>query len=117
MKPLGRLLESSEGSVEEVFVIAFHAMDGGVDDFDGCAVLLEDAVADAPDGGLTGFGIADDSTLADVLAAGLELGLDEDDGGALPGLVLGAECAEDRREDEGSRDEGDVHSEEGWRWL
>ena len=76
------------------------------------AVLLDDAVADAVDGDLAGVGVADDSALADVLAAGFELRLDEDDGFALPVVVGVAECGEDCGEDEGGGDEGDVHCEE-----
>ena len=68
-------------------MVAFHAVDGGVDDFDGGAVLFDDAVADALDGGLAGVGVADDAAFADVLAAGFELRFDEDDGCALPGLA------------------------------
>ena len=48
--------------------------------------LFGDAVADAFDGLLAGFGVADDAAFADVAAAGFELGLDEDDGFALPVL-------------------------------
>lgn len=98
-----------EAGVEEVFVIAFHALDGRVDDFDGGAVLLEDAVADTLDGCLTSVGVADDASLADVFAAGFKLGLDENDGFTVPRLVWRAEGGEDRGEDEGGRDEGDVH--------
>ena len=78
---------------------------------------LEDAVADALDGGLAGFGVADDAALADVAAAGFELRLDEDDGVALPGLIGSAEGCEDSGQDEGGGDEGDVHGEEGWEGL
>ena len=56
-------------------------------------MLFEDTVADALDGGLTGVGVADDATFADVGAAGLELRLDENDGFALPGVVRRAERA------------------------
>ena len=49
--------------------------------------MFGDAVADALDGGLAGFGVADDAAFADVVAAGFELGLDEDDGFALPGMI------------------------------
>jgi hypothetical protein len=97
--------------MEEVFVVALHALYRGVDDFDGGTVQVEDTVADALDGLLSRAGVADDATFADVLSASLELWLDEDDGGALPGLVWGAERAEDRGEDEGGGDEGDVHGE------
>jgi len=94
-------------------VVSFHALNGGVDDFDVGAVLLKDAVADALDGGLAGIGVADDAAFADVLTASFELGLDENDSFALPGLIRRAERAEDGRENEGSGDEGDVHCEEG----
>jgi len=105
----GGLRETAEMCVEEVFVVALHALDGRVDDFDGGALLLEDAVADALDGGLAGVGVADDASFADVFSTGFELGLDEDDGFALPGLLRRAEGGEDCREDEGGGDEGDVH--------
>ena len=66
------------------------------------------------DGFFAGFRVADDSALADVLAAYFELGLDEDDGGSLPWVVGSAEGANDGGEDECGGDEGDVHGEEGW---
>ena len=97
-------------------MVAFHAVDGGVDDFDAGAVLFGYALADALDGLLAGFGVADDAAFADVAAAGFELRLDEDDGFALPGLLGRAERAEDGGENEGGGDEGDVHCEEDWRW-
>jgi hypothetical protein len=100
---------SSEAGVEEVFVVALHAVDGGVDDLNRGAVLLDDAVSDALDGGLASVRVADDASLADVFAAGLELRLDEDDGFALPWVIRTAEGFEDGREDEGGGDEGDVH--------
>ena len=71
-------------------MIAFHALNRGIDDFDNGAVLLEDAVVDALDGGLAGVGVADDASFADVFAARLELGFDEDDGFALPELGTSA---------------------------
>lgn len=107
-----RKVTSVEVGVEEVLVIALHAKDRGVDDLDIGAVLVNDAVADALDGGLASVGVADDASLADVLAACLELRLDEDDGGALPELILGAEACEDCGQDEGGGDEGHVHREE-----
>jgi hypothetical protein len=70
--------------VEKVLVVAFHAVDGRVDDFDARAALFGDALADALDGLLAGFWIADDASLADVAATGFELRLDEKDGLALP---------------------------------
>ena len=45
-----------------------------------CAAQLCDAGPDAVDGELVGGGIAHDAALADVLAAGFELRLDEEDG-------------------------------------
>jgi hypothetical protein len=95
-------------------VIALHAEDGRVDEVEVGAVLLEDAVADALDGGLAGVGVADDATFADVGTTGFELRLDEDDDFALPGLVRPAECDEYRGKDKGGGDEGYVHRDEGW---
>ena len=74
-------------------MISLHSMDGGVDNFDAGAVLFGGAVADAFDGLLAGFGVADDAAFADVFAASFKLRLDEDDGFALPfflELVLSA---------------------------
>src|SRR5438874_7101598 len=99
--------------VEDVLVVAVHALDGRVDDFDGGAVQFEDAVVDALDGGLAGVGVADDASLADVPAANLELGFDEDDDGALPRMLGRTEGGEHCGYDEGGGDEGDVHGEEG----
>ena len=66
--------------MEKELAIAFGAGDGGVDDFDVGAAVFFDAGADAIDGELVSGGIANDSTFADVLAAGFELRLDEEDG-------------------------------------
>lgn len=96
-------------------MVALHAVDGGVDDFDGGSALLGNAFADALDCLLAGVGVADDASLADVFAAGFELRLDEDDGFALPVVAGSAEGFEDCREDEGGGDEGDIHREEGGR--
>jgi hypothetical protein len=57
-------------------VVALHAEDGRVDEVEVGAVLLEDAVADTLDGGLTGVGVADDATFADVGATGFKLWFD-----------------------------------------
>ena len=81
-------------------MVALHAADGGVDDVDGCASLFDYAVADAMDGGLASFGIADEASLADVETAGFELRLDEDHGFALPGIFWCSEGEEDCGEDE-----------------
>ena len=107
-------MSSEEAGVEEIFVVSLHTLNGGVDNFDVGAVLLKDAVADALDGELAGIGVADDAAFADVLAAGFELRLDENDGFATPWSVWCAERAEDGGEDEGGGDEGDVHCEEKW---
>jgi hypothetical protein len=117
MKSLGRLLESFEGGVKKVFVVAFHALYWGVDDFDVGAVKVEDTIANALDGLLAGCGIADDAAFADVLTAGFELGLDEDDGFTLPVVLRSAEGAEDGGENKSGGDEGDVHGEEDGRWC
>ena len=68
-------------------MVALHTVDRRVDDFNGGTMLLEDAVADTLNGELASVGIADDTALANVLAAGFELGLDKDDCEAVPGLV------------------------------
>ena len=87
--------------VEEVLVVPLHAEYGRVDEVDLCAVLLNDTVAHAFDGGLTGVGIADDAAFADVGATCFELGFDEDDGGAAPWLIGSAERVEGRQEGQG----------------
>jgi len=92
-------------------VVALHTVDWGVDDFYGGAMPLDDTVTDALNGGLTRVGVADDAAFADVLAAGFELRLDENDSGALPGVAFGAEGSEDGGQDESGGDEGDVHCE------
>jgi len=57
-------------------VVALHAEDGRVDEIEVGSVLLDDALANAVDGGLTGVGVANDSAFADVGATGFELGFD-----------------------------------------
>jgi hypothetical protein len=103
-----------EASVEKVFMVPFHALYGGVDDFDVGAVLFNDAIMDSLNRLFAGFGIADDAAFPDVAAAGFELGFDEDNGAAMPGPIQGAKGAQHRRKDQRSRDEGDVHCEKGW---
>lgn len=95
-------------------MVPFHALYGGVDDFDVGAVLFNDAIMDSLNRLFAGFGIADDAAFADVATAGFELGFDEDDGGAMPRPIQGAEGAQHRRKDQRSRDEGDVHCEKRW---
>ena len=62
--------------MEEIFLVAFHTEDGGVDDLDVRAVEFGYAVFYALDRGPAGGGVADDASFADVPAAGLELRLD-----------------------------------------
>ena len=59
-----------------------------------------------------GGGVADDAAFAYVLAAGFELGLDEEDGFALPLRFRRGERGDDGGKDEGRGDEADVHGEE-----
>ncbi len=75
--------------MEEEFAVAFHAEDGGVDEGEGLAAEGPDGVLDAVDGELVGGGVSDDAAFADVLATGFELGLDEEDGVAVPVLASG----------------------------
>jgi len=96
-------------------VVALHAEDGRVDEVDLCAVLLNDRLAHAFDGGLTSVGVADDAAFADVGATCFELRFDENDGGAAPWLIGTAKRVEDCRKDKGGGDEGDVHRDES-RW-
>ena len=104
--------------MEEELAVAFHAKDGRIDEGEGLAAEGADGVFYAMDGELVGGGVADDTALADVLAAGFELGLDEEDGLALPVFIWGREGGDDGGEDEGGGDEADVHGEEldGLRW-
>ena len=104
---------SGEAGVEEELEVAFHAEDGGVDEGEGLAAKGSDGVLDAVDGELVGGGVADDAAFADVLAAGFELGLDEEDRVAVPVLACRSERRDDGRENEGGGDEADVESEEG----
>ena len=78
-------------------MVALHAADGGVDDVDGGAVLLDDAVVDTLNGRLTGVGVADDAALAYVETASFELRLDEKDGFTLPASFGRAESSKDCR--------------------
>jgi hypothetical protein len=67
---------------------------------------------DSVDGELVGGGVSDDASFAYVLAAGFELGLDEEDGFALPLFSCGGESRDDGGEDQGGGDEADVEGEE-----
>lgn len=107
--------ESGPKGVEEEFAIAFSAGDGRVDDFNLRAAGLFDAGTNAIDGELMRGGIAHDAAFADALAAGFELGLDENDG--LESWNGRPEnCLKNRGKDEGGRDEGDIDGEEGDSW-
>ena len=104
---------SGEAGVEEELAIAFHAEDGRVDESQGFAAQCADGVFYAVDGELVGGGVADDAAFAYVLAPGFELGLDEEDGFALPRFACGGEGGDYGWEDEGRGDKAYVHGEEG----
>jgi len=93
-------------------MVPLHAADGGVDEIERGTAKVQGAVADALDGELAGVFFADDASLADVLAAGLELGLDEDDGAALPGPPRRNKRFEYSGKNKCGGDEGDIHGEE-----
>ena len=99
--------------MEEELAVAFHAEDGRIDEVEGLAAQLVDGGFDAVDGELVGGWVPDDASFADVLATGLELGFDEENGFALPACVGGSEGSDDGGEDEGGGDEADVEGEEG----
>jgi hypothetical protein len=103
-----------ESSPEEVFVITFHAVYGRIYDLDIRATLIDDALADALDGLLAGFGITHDSSLTYIVATSFELRLDQDDSRSMPVLPRLAERSQHRRDNERRGDEGDVHRKEGW---
>jgi hypothetical protein len=103
-----------EAGVEKVLVVALHAEDGRIDQIKAGAILFDDTLADALDGSLTGVRIADDAAFADVGSACFELRFDEDYDSAAPSFAGVAECAKDCGKDEGGRDEGDIHGDEGW---
>ena len=105
-------LSGPEAGVEKELAIPFHAEDGRIDEGEGLAVEGADGVFYAMDGELVGGRVADDAALAYMLAAGFELGLDEDDGLALPGFVGGSEGGDDSGEDEGRGDKAYIHREE-----
>jgi len=100
--------------MEEVLVVSLHAEDGGVNEVDGGAVLLDDTVANAFDGGLTRIGVSYDATFTDVGAACFELRFDENNDGALPRVIGSTESREDGGKNECRGDEGNVHRDEGW---
>ena len=98
--------------MEEELAVAFHAEDGRVDEGEGLAAEGADGVFYAMDGELVRGGVAHDAAFAYVLAAGFELGLDEEHGFALPRFACGGEGGDYGGEDEGGGDEADVHGEE-----
>ena len=95
-------------------MITFHAVYGRIYDLDIRATLIDDALADALDGLLAGFGITNDSSLTYVVAPSFELRLNQDDNHALPALSRRAQRSQHRRNNECRGDEGDVHRKEGW---
>ena len=110
---IGLFNRRGEAGVEEELAVAFHAEDGRIDEVEGLAAQLVDGGFDAVDGELVGGWVPDDTSFADVLAAGFELRLDEEDCFPLPLFSGGSEGGDDGGEDEGCGDEADVHGEEG----
>src|ERR1700712_5712666 len=76
----------AESGAEEVLVVAFHAFDGGIDDFKVGGFELAGGSQDTVDGELTCGGFANDAAFAYVFAAGFKLGFDEENNGSLPGV-------------------------------
>src|SRR5580698_7865361 len=66
--------------VEQEFLIPFYAGDGGWNGFDYLPAERSHAIGYFVNGQLMSFRIAHDAAFADVLAAGFELRLDQDDG-------------------------------------
>ncbi len=104
---------SAEPRVEEEFAVAFHAEDGRVDEVEGLAAEVANGGFDAVDGELVGGGVAYDAAFADVLAASLELRLDEEDGFPAPVLAGWGERGDDGGKHQRGGDKADVHGEEG----
>jgi len=103
--------------VHEKFTIAFGTKDWGIDDLNRSGSQGIDAGGHAFDSKTMSRGIADDSALADVLATGFELRLDEDDGFKWRRSL--ERCPVSRPggayngwQQEGRGDEGDIHREE-----
>ena len=96
-------------------MIPFHAVDGRVDDLDLRAALLDDALADALDSLLAGFGIADNPSLAYIVTTGFELRFDQNDSRAFPVLPRCAKRSQHCRENKGRGDKRDIHREKSRR--
>jgi hypothetical protein len=94
--------------VEQEFLVAFGAGDGGGDDFCDLPAEIGDGLCDSLDGKFVDFGIAHDAAFADVAATGFELRLDEDDS-----LGERGRSCKNRSEKECCGDKGDVHHEKG----
>ena len=70
-------LASRPEGMEEEFAVALGAGDGRGNDVDVGGAERVEAGADTVNGELVRGGVADDAAFADVLAAGFELGLNE----------------------------------------
>ncbi len=106
-----------EACVQKILMVAFHTENRGIDKVDAGALLVNDTVAHALDGGLTGVGIADDAAFTDVDATCFKLWLHKDDRGSLPTLRRCAERCKYSGKNESRGDERDVHRKEGWGGL
>jgi hypothetical protein len=98
--------------VEEVFVVALHSFDGGVDYFERLAAQRGRGGGNSINGVLARGGVANDAAFAYGFATGLELGLDEQDEVSLPRSLLASESGEYGRKDKGGGDERDVHGDQ-----
>ena len=98
-------------------MITLHPEDGRVDEVERGAVLLEDALSYALDGGLARVRVAHNASFADVGAASFKLRFNENDGGAMPRVMGRAESCENGGEHKRRGDKRDIHSDEGWRGL
>lgn len=102
----------TEGYVQQIFMIAFHAADWRIDEIDRGTPKADHAVANAIDSELAGSGLTHDASFADVLAASLELRFDKNDGAPMPLFTRYRKGREDSRNDKGCGDERDIHCNE-----
>jgi hypothetical protein len=100
-----------ENRVQQKFPVAFGAENGGFDNVGAGAALGQEGLANFFDGcGLGGL-VADNAAFAHMLAACLKLRLDEHY--QLPILALDRKgCGDDRRQNQGGRNERDIHGDE-----
>ncbi len=94
-------------------MVSLHAANRGVRELESGAAKLADRGKDAIDGKLASRRVPHDAAFADVFATGLELRLNENDGGSLPRLAHRRERGENGGQDEGRGDEGNIHDEYG----